>query len=136
MSPRPAARKLPWELVEDDSVVFSTATLPPGHFLSSQRVQSDVPVIAETTAEWNTRARPDTSSLAAADYDVSVHTGFIPPEEPLQRLEVDSAWIALEKCLDQAQRVVKQLSGGGVGRMPSSWRAQVLAVSRLCYSNS
>lgn len=31
--------------------------------------------------------RPDTSTLAAADFDVDVRSGFLPPEPPLERLE-------------------------------------------------
>ncbi|PKI83766.1 hypothetical protein MVES1_002730 [Malassezia vespertilionis] len=32
-------------------------------------------------------ARPDTSTLAAADFDVDVRSGFLPPEPPISRLD-------------------------------------------------
>lgn len=128
---RGVGRRVPFP-VHDEVQDFSA--LPPDHFLSQRPVTPPQPdsVIAERY--WSSRARPDTSSLAAADYDVSVQTGFLPPEEPLQRLQVGEDWEALEQCLDDAQAAVRLLEGGGVGRMQESWRARIRTVSAVALS--
>jgi indoleamine 2,3-dioxygenase len=128
-----ALRKVPFPI--HDEVQQDHTALPPDHFLAQRPVTPPQPdsVIAERY--WSARARPDTSSLAAADYDVSVQTGFLPPDEPIQRLEVGAEWEQLEQCLDEAQAAVKVLEGGGVGRMDDAWRAKIRAVSsfrRFC----
>ena len=66
-------------------------TLPPNHFLNLQRPDVFVPTIAGT---------PDTSTLAAHDFDVDTRTGFMPPQPPLTRLP--SAWEPWEAALDDA----------------------------------
>ncbi|KDR68496.1 hypothetical protein GALMADRAFT_256718 [Galerina marginata CBS 339.88] len=43
---------------------------------------------------------PDTTTLAAHDFDVDTRTGFMPPQTPLRRLP--SAWEAWEALLDDA----------------------------------
>ncbi|KAJ1033944.1 hypothetical protein NDA16_000152 [Ustilago loliicola] len=56
---------------------------------------------------------PDTSTLAAADFDVDVRSGFLPPEAPIQRLIGlhEDHW---EHALDQAKQIPLMQGGGGV----------------------
>lgn len=65
--------------------------LPLNHFLNLQRPNILVPTATGT---------PDTSTLAAHDFDVDTRTGFMPPQEPLARLP--PAWEAWEAALDDA----------------------------------
>lgn len=60
---------------------------------------------------------PDTSTLAAADFDVDVRSGFLPPEAPVQRLAGPHAdhW---EHALDEAKRIPLMQGGGGVNITP------------------
>ncbi|KAK4704851.1 indoleamine 2,3-dioxygenase, partial [Phenoliferia sp. Uapishka_3] len=117
-------RHIPFPIFDEPA---STSALPANHFLAQRPVtpppQSSV--IAEQN--WSSRARPDTSTLAAADYDVSVQTGFLPPEEPVQRLgsNIGGGWEKLEEYLRSAQEAVRTLDGGGVGRIGDEWRASV-----------
>lgn len=65
--------------------------LPPTHFLNLPRPDVFVPTFA---------GAPDTSTLAAHDFDVDTRTGFMPPEPPLVRLP--SAWEPWEVVLEDA----------------------------------
>ncbi|KAF8589350.1 Indoleamine 2,3-dioxygenase [Ramaria rubella] len=66
-------------------------TLPPDHFLSLPR-----PGVSHLGIV------PDTSTLAAHDFDVDVRTGFMPPQPPLRRLpELYDPW----ECLLDAATV-------------------------------
>ena len=65
--------------------------LPPNHFLNLPRPDVFVPTLAGT---------PDTSTLAAHDFDVDTRTGFMPPEPPLARLP--AAWEPWETALESA----------------------------------
>lgn len=65
--------------------------LPPNHFLSLQRPDVFVPTLAGT---------PDTSTLAAHDFDVDTRTGFMPPQPPLTTLP--EPWQPWEAALDEA----------------------------------
>ena len=59
------------------------ATAPPTHFLSlhrSSKPLSPRPSTAASTAY-------DVSTVAAADFDIDVYSGFMPPAEPIARLE-------------------------------------------------
>ncbi len=60
---------------------------------------------------------PDTSTLAAADFDVDVRSGFLPPEAPVLRLTRPHAdhW---EHALDQAKRIPLMQGGGGITITP------------------
>lgn len=149
-------RRVPFPIcdAEDDSANAAAVQLPPGHFLasaaadrspSSRHQQS--PSQAEVTAQRglasstsdafdtaDSCSRPDTSSLAAADYDVSVLTGFLPPDEPVARLDsLDDRWRAYELCLDHARDIVSRMDGGGLGRLPNEWRT---AVEQVSWSNA
>lgn len=62
-------------------------SLPPDHFLSLPR---------QNVSHLGTV--PDTSTLAAHDFDVDVRTGFMPPSPPLARLP--STYAIWEQLLD------------------------------------
>jgi indoleamine 2,3-dioxygenase len=65
---------------DDEVPAFS---LPANHFLSRSAPSL---VSRDGQVEQRGDRRPDTSTLASADYDVDVRSGFLPPEEPLRRL--------------------------------------------------
>ncbi|KAI0750068.1 tryptophan 2,3-dioxygenase [Daedaleopsis nitida] len=65
--------------------------LPAAHFLNLPRPDAFVPANA---------GRPDTSTLAAHDFDVDTRTGFMPPQPPLARLP--AAWEPWEAVLEDA----------------------------------
>lgn len=68
---------------------------PPTHFLS----------LARHNLATGPRELFDVSTVAAADYDVDVRTGFMPPAEPVRRLVGEfEAW---EVVLDRALGVIK-----------------------------
>ncbi|KAM0792788.1 hypothetical protein ACM66B_002557 [Microbotryomycetes sp. NB124-2] len=135
-------RTVPFPVQDEAGVTASPINLPAGHFLAtrprqhshSNRQQLQSPVtdgdVTPTTA-WRQRGRPDTSSLAAADFDVSVQTGFMPPDEPVQRLDLPG-WSQLEDALEHTQQYVSQLKGGGLGRLPDEWRRQVEQLPEAC----
>ncbi|GJN87994.1 hypothetical protein Rhopal_000949-T1 [Rhodotorula paludigena] len=127
--PRPATRRVPPGFVfEDDSAPLTPAVLPSNHFLAQRPVTPPRPEesTAAQEANWTDRARPDTSSLAAADFDVSVVSGFMPPEEPVQTLRgVGFGWEALEDALEAVQREAELIPGGGVGKLSEQWRASL-----------
>jgi indoleamine 2,3-dioxygenase len=55
---------------------------------------------------------PDTSTLAAADFDIDVRSGFLPPQPPVSRLEgiEEELW---ESSLDKARALPLRINGGG-----------------------
>lgn len=131
-SPRPAARRVPFPIYEDESKPVDLVTLPADHFLAQRPVTPPRPESVIDGANWAGRAMPDTSSLAAADYDVSVATGFLPPEEPVQTLRgVGNGWDEVEDALERAQVEAARISGGGVGKLSEAWRECVRKVSAL-----
>ena len=73
--------------------------LPPNHFLNLQRLDVFVPAVA---------GAPDTSTLAAHDFDVDTRTGFMPPQPPLVRLP--PAWEPWEAVLEDAIQSKLQLA--------------------------
>ncbi|KAI0661847.1 Indoleamine 2,3-dioxygenase [Cubamyces menziesii] len=73
--------------------------LPPNHFLNLPRPDVFAPTLVGT---------PDTSTLAAHDFDVDTRTGFMPPEPPLTRLP--SAWEPWEAVLEDAIQNKLQLA--------------------------
>ncbi|EMD31468.1 hypothetical protein CERSUDRAFT_119688 [Gelatoporia subvermispora B] len=64
--------------------------LPPDHFLALPRPDHGFPMLG----------RPDTSTVAAHDFDVDPRTGFMPPQPPLTRLPAE--WEPWEAALDEA----------------------------------
>ncbi|PWN88914.1 IDO-domain-containing protein [Acaromyces ingoldii] len=73
---------------------------------------------------------PDTSTLAAADFDIDVRSGFLPPEEPVRRLDgiEGELW---EAALERAMAIPLRKSGGGAAvasadkRAARQWRRSV-----------
>lgn len=127
-APRP--RRVPFPLFETDESNAPAVAVPANHFLAQRAVTPPAHPDAhqsEGEGDWLAGARPDTSSLAAADYDVSVVSGFLPPDEPVQRL--GGEWAAYELLLERAQGEVRGLSSGGVGRIGHQWRQAVEEVS-------
>ncbi|GAA5831084.1 hypothetical protein JCM11251_005136 [Rhodosporidiobolus azoricus] len=141
---RRATRRVPFPLAEDEfeassSASAAIATLPSGHFLAQRPVTPPQPEsvisnsrLSDTDIDadaWAEGARPDTSTLSAADYDVSVSTGFMPPEEPVQSLSgLAGGWEVVEACLEAAQEEAKAIPGGGVGKLSERWRESVRAL--------
>lgn len=74
---------------------------------------------------------PDTSTLAGADFDIDVRTGFLPPEPPLERLDDQLAESQWEDALTQARVVGLKINGGGMAvddaerRRCRQWRRAV-----------
>jgi indoleamine 2,3-dioxygenase len=107
------------------------ATLSPDHYLSLPR--------PDLTAVHHIGI-PDTSTLAAHDFDVDTRTGFLPPQPPLARLPID--WELWEAALDDALERKLQIgdrAGISSAKIASSasWRDSVSRVSTdLCSFNS
>lgn len=98
-------------------------TLPPDHFLALPRpdVHNGPPA-----------GTPDTSTLAAHDFDVDTRTGFMPPQPPLLRLP--QKWEEWEETLDDAILRKLQLADKvGITEADklraSDWQARVRKVS-------
>ncbi|KAF8896021.1 Indoleamine 2,3-dioxygenase [Infundibulicybe gibba] len=99
--------------------------LPPDHFLSL--VRPDIFIGPPPGA-------PDTTTLAAHDFDVDNRTGFMPPQQPLHRLPLE--WNIWETALGDA--VEKKLQLGdkpGISvteaRTSEDWRNAVRALPIL-----
>lgn len=81
---------------------------------------------------------PDTSTLAAHDFDVDTRTGFLPPQVPLTRLPL--RWERWEEVLEDAGSRRLQLGdkvGITVAEQESSatWRAGIASVCLLLSFN-
>lgn len=74
---------------------------------------------------------PDTSTLAGADFDVDVRSGFLPPEPPLERLPNELEESQWEHMLTAARTVGLKINGGGIAvddaerRRCRLWRRQI-----------
>ena len=71
---------------------------PPTHFLSLPRPDA---------LAGPPQGVPDTTTVAAHDFDVDTRTGFMPPDPPLERLP--SEWESWEAILDEAVALKLQL---------------------------
>lgn len=85
---------------------FPQLALPPGHFLSlppSFAGPSDnAPSSSQTTAAHTSNGlAPNIASLASADFDVDVRTGFLPADTNIERLT--GRWVVWEEALDAAR---------------------------------
>ena len=78
-----------------------TSSSPSQHFLSLPRPDALVGPQAGV---------PDTTTVAAHDFDVDARSGFMPPQPPLARLP--AAWDLWETALEQA--VFRKLELGSV----------------------
>ncbi|KAG5645091.1 hypothetical protein DXG03_006905 [Asterophora parasitica] len=99
--------------------------LTSNHFLSLPRPDASVGTPAGV---------PDTTTLAAHDFDVDTRTGFMPPQPPIARLP--PAWESWEAALDEAIRLQLQL--GHTPGLPEdeiakseSWRGRVRSLPIL-----
>ncbi|WVF70555.1 hypothetical protein IAT40_005346 [Kwoniella sp. CBS 6097] len=81
--------------------------LPPNHFLSlqpsfAQSTSELYPSGAPTTSAHESNGlAPNTASLASADFDVDVRTGFLPGSKNITRLE--GKYVVWEEALDAAR---------------------------------
>lgn len=102
--------------------------LPSNHFLSLPRPEALVGPPSGV---------PDTTTLAAHDFDVDPRTGFMPPQPPLSRLPAQ--WESWESTLDDA---IDQRIKLGTPALPEcerekseSWRIRVRNVRLLRMAN-
>jgi indoleamine 2,3-dioxygenase len=93
---------------DQSSTTFPSLALPPGHFLSlppSYAAPSDpdtAPSSSQTTsAHASNGLAPNIASLASADFDVDVRTGFLPADRNVERLK--GQWEVWEEALDAAR---------------------------------
>lgn len=114
---------------------FVTATSPPINPLDA--LANNLPdLVGLTTVTEDLSALPDTSTLAGADFDVDVRSGFLPPEQPIQRLKKDSKEVKWEEMLDIARELPLKIGGGGKNcgedqrRLNRRWRRDIREVSR------
>jgi len=66
---------------------------------------------------------PDTSTLAAADFDIDVRSGFMPPEPPVERLSGSQIEMQWEDMLDRARTLPLRCGDGGLNESEESRRA-------------
>jgi len=103
-------------------------TLPPTHFLSIVRS----PNVGSSTLGATSVRGVDTSTVAAADFDVDSKTGFMPPKIPIGRLTGDlEVW---ERMRDAAVANDEPLTLGVYATRPQQkrsarWRKTVDSVS-------
>ncbi|KAN0061204.1 hypothetical protein ACQY0O_006939 [Thecaphora frezii] len=90
--------------------LFPTPT-PPTASQARTPLQDAIPTYAPFAEAHD--EMPDTSTLAAADFDVDVRSGFLPPEPPVTRLtgRYEEHW---EAALDQAKSIPLMQGGGGM----------------------
>lgn len=107
-------------------------SLPTGHFLSlPPSYHSTSSPDPSTLSHASEGLAPNTASLAAADFDVDVRTGFMPPSGNVERLPVEfQVW---EEALHAARTAHgtgpgKSLRLGG-GAVEEAWRTGVETVS-------
>ncbi|PWN27951.1 hypothetical protein BDZ90DRAFT_231731 [Jaminaea rosea] len=98
-------------------------------FLSSAGPLPTAPSAATTAPSLS--SLPDTSTLAGADFDIDVRSGFLPPQAPLSRIPHslhESVW---ERFLDGAREVGLAINGGGAAvdkqhrRRCRAWRRAI-----------
>jgi indoleamine 2,3-dioxygenase len=115
--------------------LISRAPLPPGHFLSlppsfAQPTPSYPSGAPPTSAHTSNGLAPNVASLASADFEVDVRTGFLPATKNVERLP--EAWEVWEEALDAARgggMEGKSLMLGGGGDREDLWRAGIETVS-------
>lgn len=116
--------------------MLSRQALPSGHFLSlppsySQSTDAFPSGVPSTSAHTSNGLAPNVASLASADFDVDVRTGFLPATTNLVRLPAQ--WEVWEVALDAARGEGEGNGlriGGGRDR-DLLWRAGIEAVSAL-----
>lgn len=109
--------------------------LPPDHFLALPPTYAQqLPLPAEASGSAppdNHGAAPDTASLASADFEVDVRTGFLPATKNVERLPIEYAiW---EDALDAARGKLpgEGLRLGGQSAREQIWRRGIEAMPVL-----
>ena len=100
---------------------------PSEHFFSLPPSFNSTDTSGSTSSHTSRGLAPNVASLASADYEVDVRTGFLPADRNLRRLP--AAWEVWESALDAAQ------AGGGLrlggGREDDKlWRVGIVKVSQ------
>ena len=113
------------------TTTHTVPALPPAHFLSLAR-NANARYFSEQTADSSVF---DTSTVAAADFDVDARSGFMPPSAPISRLTgAQELW---ENLLDAALGDGKGLKLGELEQAPEDrakseqWRSRVRQVSHF-----
>jgi indoleamine 2,3-dioxygenase len=93
-------------LGDQSNLPFPSPALPPGHFFSlppSFAGPSDsAPSSGQTTSAHTSNGfAPNIASLASADFEVDVRTGFLPADRNVERL--GARWVVWEEALDAAR---------------------------------
>ncbi|KAL7413731.1 Indoleamine 2,3-dioxygenase [Mrakia frigida] len=97
---------------------FSPHSLPSGHFLSLAPTFT-----SSLTNPSSSSLAPSTSTLASADFEVDVRTGFLPGEPGLSQLPREYAvW---ERLLEEAKEGAVKVGGGGEEGSGDRWRSQL-----------
>ena len=104
--------RVPFPLADDD-IAIHEIELPPHHFLFQDQPIDDPHNI-----------RPDTSTLASADFDVDVRTGLLPPQPPISRLF--GPYDVWESMWDASRHI--QLVGRGHSSLAIAWTKAVQAM--------
>lgn len=99
--------------------------LPSDHFLSLP------PSFTNNASDASNGLAPNTASLASADFDVDVRTGFLPGSANVERL--DGGWGIWEDALDAArgQSVGNGVMLGGKRAQDQAWRRGVRMMDTL-----
>ena len=107
--------------------------LPPGHFLSLPPSYADQTPefpsgVPSTSAHTSHGLAPNVASLASADFDVDVRTGFLPATLNVDRLLLQ--WEVWEEALDAArgQSVGEGLQLKGGREQERLWRSGIESV--------
>lgn len=110
----------------------SYAALPPGHFLAlPPTFSNDARTSLPTESHAGLGSAPNVASLAAADFDVDVRTGFLPPGANVSRLPPPyDVWEdALEAASGEGPGLGVRLGGGRPE--DEAWRAAVAGMEVL-----
>jgi indoleamine 2,3-dioxygenase len=91
---------------DQTTMPFPSLALPPGHFLSLPPSfagpSTSAPSSSQTTsAHTSNGLAPNIASLASADFEVDVRTGFLPADKNVDRLR--GKWEVWEEALDAAR---------------------------------
>ena len=99
--------------------------LPSNHFLSLP------PSFTNNASDASNGLAPNTASLASADFDVDVRTGFLPGQANVERLT--GVWSIWEDALDAArgQGVGNGVMLGGKRASDQAWRKGVASMGVL-----
>lgn len=102
-----------------------TSLLPSNHFLSLPPSFT-----ASLSSPSSSSAAPNTTTLASADFEVDVRTGFLPGEAGLSQLPVE--YMVWERLVEEAKEGFGEGSLG-VGMGGEEWRERVREVSQDLY---